>query len=533
MINMKYPIGIQDFESIVTGGYVYIDKTKYIYELVTSGKIYFLNRPRRFGKSLLISTMKYYFEGRSELFKSLAINNLEREWEKYPVFHISFSTGEYNSDGVLDNRIEVLLSEWESLYGKSENAETFGERFLYVIKAAKEKTGLSVVVLVDEYDKPILDTLEHNDVVKSSDGYDILLSDKNRNILKGLYSVFKDADPYLRFVFMTGVTKFGQITVFSGLNQPQDIGFNPKYEAICGITEEELYSVFGERIEELGTEWKVGVEDVKKLLKKSYDGYHFTNRMMDIYNPFSLLNTLSSGVLTDYWFKSGNPEYLIRLIARTNVNIQELVGKYYAESEFADYKADSERPLPMIYQSGYLTFKDYKMVSQRYLLDFPNDEVKRGFVALVANNYLKPKRQGALSVMAAVVESLAEGNTDDVRDQLTTFFASIPYTAFRRKGEKVREQHFQYTFYLLLRILSTYVVYTEKVQSMGRVDCVVETDKYIYVFEFKLDGSAEDALRQIEEKGYAMEYIKDNRLVKKIGCVFSSRTGTISDWMEM
>lgn len=529
----KYPIGIQDFEILIKGGYTYIDKTRLIYNLSQDGKIFFLNRPRRFGKSLLVSTLKYYFEGRKDLFKGLSIDTLETEWKQHPVFHISFSTGEYSMDGILEETIEAFLSEQEAKYGKSIEGTSFSRRFYNVIIAAHKKTGISPVVLIDEYDKPLLDTLELDKEVNDADGQKVQISDKNRSILKGFYSVFKDADPYLKFVFLTGVTKFGQISVFSGFNQPKDIGLNPKYESICGITEAEMYEVFKERIAELAQYWNTDIEGVKAKLKKNYDGYHFTSKMTDIYNPFSLLNTLDSGQLSDYWFKSGSPEYLIRLLAKSNVNIQDLVGKYYMEAEFADYKADAERPLPMLYQSGYLTFKECKPLSGRYLLDFPNDEVRRGFLAIIASNYLKPVKSSPISTMGAVVDALGDGNTEEVRKILTAFFASIPYTAYRRKGQNAKEQHFHYTFYLLLRLLSTFVVLTEKEQSQGRVDCIVELPDYIYIFEFKLDGSADVALQQIEDKGYATMYLTDRRPLKKIGCVFSSKTGTISDWKEI
>ena len=528
---MKYSIGVQDFEKIIKQGYTYVDKTKYLYDLAHSGNIFFLNRPRRFGKSLLISTLKYYFEGRRDLFKGLAIDSLEKEWKQYPVMQLSFSTGEYSNDGILKETIDAFLSEQEAKYGGSPEGTSFSRRFYNVIIAAKKKTGMPVVVLVDEYDKPLLDTLELDKMVKDDDGYELQLGEKNRTILKGLYSVFKDMDAYLKFVFLTGVTKFGQITVFSGFNQPQDIGFHPNYEAICGISESELYDVFKERIAELAPQWHTDVEGVKAMLKKNYDGYHFTSTMTDIYNPFSILNVFSSGVIMDYWFKSGNPEYLIRLLAKTKVNVQDLVGKFYTESEFVEYKADAEKPLPMLYQSGYLTFSECDMMTHQYLLDFPNDEVARGFITLIANNYLKTKQtNNSSTTVGDVVRALAKSDTDAVRDILTAFFASIPYTAYRRRGQKAKEQHFHYTFYLLLRLLSTYTVYTEKCQSQGRVDCVVELADYLYIFEFKLDGSADEALRQIEDKGYAREYLTDQRPLKRIGCVFSSKSGTISDW---
>ena len=525
---MKYPIGIQDFEKIINGGYVYVDKTALIYRLVTEGNIYFLSRPRRFGKSLLVSTLEAYFKGKKELFKGLAIDSLEKEWAEYPVFHISFGGENFIEQGALENKIETALNKWEDLYGKSPVAKTLGGRFLHTLQSAHHKTGKRVSVLIDEYDKPLLDVLDTG--MKTSDGRnELLLEEHHRNILKGFYSVFKEADADLQFVLLTGVTKFSQVSVFSGFNQPDDISMSRNYESLCGITETELYHYFKEPIKEMAEVYQCTEEAMKERLKRQYDGYHFGYRMIDIYNPFSILNAFSKMQTGDYWFSTGTPTYLIRLLNHTNENLNDLTGKYYDPSQFIDYKADVEKPLPMIYQSGYLTIKDCDLDMNTFLLDFPNDEVKKGFVTLVANNYLKTNTDTG-SWARDVVSVLRNGDLERFRKLLTSFLADIPYSMRRKETERERERYFHYTFYLLMRMVSCYTVYTEKQQSEGRVDCIVETPAYIYIFEFKLDGTADEALKQIEDKGYARPYEADSRKLFKVGIVFASETGTVSEF---
>ena len=525
---MKYPIGIQDFESIINGGYVYVDKTALVYRLVTEGKIYFLSRPRRFGKSLLVSTLKAYFRGRKELFNGLAIDGLEKEWAEYPVFHIDFNGEDYTRSGKLEEKIVGAIETWEAEYGRDPYKQALGDRFIYVLAQAAKKYGRRSVVLIDEYDKPLLDVLDtgFSTIV---DGEKRLLEDHHRNILKGFYSVFKGADEHLQFVLLTGVTKFSQVSVFSGFNQPEDISMSRDYEALCGITEEELYSYFAEPIAELAKVNDCTIDEMKQMLKKQYDGYHFGRRMTDIYNPFSILNACKSRNIDDYWFRSGTPSYLVRLLNHSQENMNELTNRYYTTQQFIDYKADVEKPLPMIYQSGYLTIKDYNLRRNTYLLDFPNDEVKNGFISVLANDYLKA-RKDVNNWTQDVVDALEAGDLEQFRKLLTSFLADIPYTMRRKETERERERYFHYTFYLLMRMVSCYTVYTEKQQSEGRVDCIVETPDYIYIFEFKLDGTADEALQQIEEKGYARPYEADKRKLFKVGTVFSSETGTISEF---
>lgn len=518
---MKYPIGIQSFDRIIEDGFVYVDKTDMLYSLVKEGSIYFLSRPRRFGKSLLLSTLKNYFLGRKELFKGLKMEALEKDWKVYPVFHIDFNGGNFTQKGVLQRWIDGYVSSWEREMGiEADKSLPTGLRFIELLKTAYEKSGLRAVVLVDEYDKPILDVLD----------YDKDLEEEHRNILKGFYSTFKGADEYLQFVFLTGVTKFSQVSVFSGFNQPKDISMHAKYETLCGISQEELESYFREPIEELTEAYRCSYDEMLNMLKSQYDGYHFSDRMTDVYNPFSLFNAFDSGRIYDYWFTSGTPTYLIRLLAHSDENVNEITGKYYSPEEFIDYKANVEQPLPMIYQSGYLTIKEFDMEEMTFLLDFPNNEVKRGFLTMVASSYFGDKMETASWIRKAVSQ-LKKGELDDFRTGMTSFLASIPYTMRRKENEREKERYFHYTFYLIMRLISVYTVYTEKVQSHGRVDCIVETPDYVYIFEFKLDGTADEALRQIEEKGYAREYESDNRKLYKIGAVFSSETGTIEEWI--
>ena len=402
---MKYPIGIQSFDQIIEDGYVYVDKTGLVYRLVKGGKIYFLSRPRRFGKSLLVSTLKCYFQGRKELFKGLAIDRLETEWAEYPVFHIDFNVGDFTLSGCLEVRIEETIAGWEKIYGRSDMAQSVGARFIHVLHQAHKYYGKRCVVLIDEYDKPILDVLDTGYKTTVNDR-ERLLEDRNREILKNFYSVFKSADEDLQFVLLlTGVTKFSQVSVFSGFNQPNDISMDEQYETLCGITQEELEHYFAGPID----------------------------------------NAFAKRELRDYWFSSGTPTYLIRLMNHTQEDLNELTGRYYRPEEFVDYKADVEQPLPMIYQSGYLTVKDYNLRRGTFLLDFPNNEVKNGFVSLVASDYLKP-RESVGGWIQDVLDALEAGDTESLRCLFTSFLAGIPYT-MRSKHEK--ERYFHYTFYLI------------------------------------------------------------------------------------
>ena len=526
---MRYPIGIQTFEKIREDGFVYVDKTDLIYSLANEGgNIYFLSRPRRFGKSLLISTLKCYFEGRKDFFKGLKIEKLEKEWNVYPVLHLSFGGQNFLEPYTLDKVLDEFVSEAECIYGKGQFAQTLGSRFKAVLANAHKNTGRRAVVLIDEYDKPLLDVMEA-EILITSDYGKTSLEDYNRNLLKGFYSVFKEADADLRFVFLTGVTKFSQVSVFSGFNQPKDITMATQYETICGISEKEMEEYFHQQIGEMADENGCSFDDMKSRLKKQYDGYHFSTKMTEVYNPFSMLNALQDKEIQNYWFQTGTPTYLIRLMEHFNENLDEITGKYYSKQDFSDYKADIEQPLPMIYQSGYLTIKEYDSRTKTFKLDIPNDEVKQGFISLLANNYFKTPTSTDSWIVSSV-RQLDKGDLDQFRQSLTSFLASIPYCMRRKENERERERDFQYTFYLILRLMSVYMVYIEKQSSQGRADCIIETDKYVYIFEFKLNGTADEALQQIEDRGYALPYDSDSRTIYKIGCSYSSETGTIEDW---
>lgn len=516
---MRYPIGIQTFETIVNDGYFYVDKTDLIHEL-TKEHICFLSRPRRFGKSLLISTLEAYFSGRKELFKGLKMDvlGLEKDWETYPVFRIDFANNNFSNPDELENKLEGLVATWETIYGKNELIKNIGDRFQYVLEKAHEKTGKKAVVLIDEYDKPLLDVLgkEQENV--------------NRNILKGFYGTFKAADAHLRFVFLTGVTKFSQITVFSGFNQPKDISMDRYYDAICGITEEELHTVFAEPIHTMAEINGYSDDEMKAVLKKHYDGYHFSSRMLDIYNPFSIINAFSRMEIYDYWYTSGTPTYLAKLMEGHHVNIQKMISKEYRAKYFVDYRADSEDPLAMLYQSGYLTIKDYDSRDGLYTLDFPNDEVRGGFSTLTANIYLKTKEEDFDNWVFSLNRMLRHCDLDGIRDAYTSFLASIPYEADKDVRALDYETHFQYTLYIINRLLSCYTVLIEKQNSQGRADIIIESDNDIYIFEFKIDRPADEALAQIEEKGYAAPYLGGSRPVHKIGVSISSKTRTVAEW---
>ena len=527
---MKYPIGVQDFEKIISDGYVYVDKTDLVYRLVNEGRIYFLSRPRRFGKSLLVSTLKHYFLGHRELFKGLAIDGLETEWNEYPVFHLSFGGVNFSNSSAIDESLSMFIENAEKEYGIEERFKDYGIRFAAVLKAAHEKTGRRCVVLIDEYDKPLLDVMDTELRVTDSDGNSLRLEEYNRNVLKGFYSVFKDADPDLKFVLLTGVTKFSQVSVFSGFNQPKDISMDSRYEALCGITLDEMLSVFHEPIQELAKKYKTDYDGMVEMLRKRYDGYHFSSEMTGVFNPFSLLNCFDKLEMRNYWFATGTPTYLMRLLSHSDKNINELVGRYYEESQFIDYKADVERPLPMIYQSGYLTVKGYNERRKKYLLDFPNEEVRSGFVSLLASDYFNSDKTPS-SWIDDISDALEDGDVVLFLKKMTSLLSSVTYRFQRKQDAFECERYFQYTFYLIMQMIGHYNTMVEKETSEGRIDCVVECPNYVYVMEFKMDGSAQSALEQIRERGYTKPYLADKRKVFSIGVNFSSEKGTIEEYV--
>ena len=523
---MRYPIGIQSFETIRIDNYVYADKTDLVYKLA-QGHVCFLSRPRRFGKSLLLSTLKAYFEGRKDLFHDLMLGSLETKWVQYPVLTFDFNGLSRQEKNPLRNYLFSQVVAAEEKYNITpENTDDLCLRFRRLIPAIHEATGQRVVVLIDEYDKPLLDLLE------TGAPEDEQLLNDNRELMKAFFSIFKATDEHLRFVMITGITKFSQVSMFSGFNQPDDISFEEDYETLCGITQTELETVFHESIGELSAALHVPKEEALALLKQNYDGYHFSKRMTDVYNPFSVINALKKRSLDDYWFASGTPSYLVRLLGNTPEDVMAYTNGDYARDEFVNYKADSAKPLPMIFQAGYLTIKSYDPLFKTYTLDFPNNEVKQGLVTLLTNDYLGLK-ETAFSWVQKIVKALRVGDLEQVRRLFTSFLAETPYSMRPKKDQKDRELYFHYTFYLLMRLISCYTIYTEKQLSEGRVDCIVETKDYVYIFEFKLDGTADEALAQIRDRGYAKPYEADLRPIYIVGASFSSKTGTIEDWKEV
>ncbi len=525
MASKLYPIGFQDFEKIRTeADYYYVDKTQFVYELGSKPGTYFLSRPRRFGKSLLLSTFKQYFLGKRELFKGLRIESLEQKWTVRPVFYMSFGGSNFNEDDALYNSLNSMIAAFEREYGRDPENTSLGDRFKYVAAQAHKATGHRVAVLIDEYDKPLLDA------------FGTEMEQKNKETLSGFYSAIKDADKDEFFVFVAGITKFSQVSLFSGSNQLMDISLLPKYEAICGVTKAELEENFTEGINDMAEAKNVTPEKVLDKLKRMYDGYHFSGRLTDIYNPFSILQAIDSQNYGYYWFSSSTPSALIGLVSSSDeFHIDEITSHFYEAQCFAEYKARKEDVLPLLYHAGYLTIKEVHDDDgdMEYRLDFPNGEVTRGYTSLMLGGYSESPSVDA-SWVRHFVKAMKDGNIDEMRKLMTSFFAAIPYSMRPKKSNSRTmppiEAYFHYTFYLIFRLITTYTVLIEKQNADGRADCIVETDDYVYIFEFKLDESADVALRQIEERKYAVPYAADKRKLFKIGVAFSSKDVTVSDW---
>ena len=512
----KLPIGIQTFEEIRKENYLYVDKTAMVYQLANVGKPYFLSRPRRFGKSLLISTFEAYFQGRKDLFEGLAIANLETEWERYPVLHLDLNAKKYETSDDLTAMLNQYLEKWEQKYGNEKRNRSSEERFAYIIEQAYIQTGKQVVVLIDEYDKPLLQAI-----------LDEPLLEEYRRTLKAFYGVLKSADRYLRFVFLTGVTKFAQVSVFSDLNQLNDISMDYAYNSLCGITKEELSSNFVPEIKNLGEFLGLTFEEIVDRLEKQYDGYHFCeDTTVGLFNPFSVLNAFSKLELGSYWFQTGTPTFLVELLQKSEYDLRTLLNGIEAPtSSFAEYRMDANNPVPLIYQSGYLTIKDYDRRFNNYLLDFPNDEVRYGFINFLVPFYTPMKNNDQGFYIGKFIDELEKGDYESFLTRLEAFFADIPYEL-----NDQTERHYQVIFYLVFKLMGQFTE-AEVRSTRGRADAMVKTPKYVYVFEFKLNGTAEEAMKQIDEKGYLIPYQKDHREIIKIGVEFSAETRNINRWL--
>ena len=514
MSNRLYLIGIQNFEKIRQDDYVYVDKTRLIYQLVKGGNYYFLSRPRRFGKSLLISTLEAYFQGKKELFKGLALEQLETEWTVRPVLHLDLNIEKYESIESLENILHHNLTRWEQLYGSEPSEVSFSLRFAGVIRRAYEKTGERVAVLIDEYDKPLLQSISDKD-----------LQTKLRNTLKPFYGVMKTMDACIQFAFLTGVTKFGKVSVFSDLNNLDDISMDWRYFDICGISEKELYANFDADIHELAEQNGETYEKVCDILKANYDGYHFTPDTPGMYNPFSLLNTFAKNRFGSYWFATGTPTYLVELLKQNDYKVDDIDGVIVGEEMLAGIDAADNEPIPVIYQSGYLTIKGYDKEFNSYTLGFPNREVKEGFLKFLIPYYTSVTEGKSTFHIQNFVREVRSGAVDAFMNRLRAFFGDTTYEVIRNQ-----ELHYENALYIVFKLLGFYTE-VEYHTSNGRIDLVMKTNDYIYVMEFKLNGTAEEALQQIKEKQYALPFEADSRKVYKIGVNFSSETRNVERWV--
>ena len=511
---MKYPIGIQQFEKLREDEWVYVDKTRQIYELVQGGSCYFLSRPRRFGKSLLLSTLDAYFQGKKHLFEGLAIENLEKEWTVHPVLHLDLNAKPFTKFQDLYDLLNAQLYLYEQEYERVAIDTSIEGRFRALIRAAKQKTGRNVVVLVDEYDKPMLQAIGNEE-----------LQTEFRNALKAFYGVLKSADGDLRFAMLTGVTRFSKVSVFSDLNNLEDISMMPQYHDICGISEKELHATFDAEVGKLAQANGQTKEEAYLELKRRYDGYHFCGDTQGLYNPFSLLLALKNMCYGSYWFSTGTPTYLVELMKEVDLNPSELSGYEAATSELESVQARVDNPIAVLYQSGYLTIKSCDKRFGTYRLDYPNEEVKEGFVNFLLPYYSYSKSAKHTTIISQFVMSLEKGDADRFMQLMKSLMADIPYELIRDL-----ENHYQNVMYIITKLMGLYIQ-AEYRTSRGRIDLLIGTDKYVYIIELKLDGSAEEALAQINAKDYALPFSVDGREVVKIGANVTSETRNLERWV--
>ena len=515
-IYKPYPIGIENFEDLINGGFIYVDKTEFLYRMTKHKGYFLLCRPRRFGKSLFLSTIEAFFEGKRELFEGLAITKYDYDWEPTPVLHLNLVTMDASSPESLENSLDTQFRKWEAKYGITEIAKNLTDRFGAIIETAYKKTGKQVVILIDEYDKPLVSYIDDEET-----------KDKFRKILKPIYSNLKGRDKYIRMGLLTGVSRFSRLSIFSDINNLHDISFSEDYAAICGITEEEMLANFQYGIQQLAETNNLTYDEAVASLKANYDGYHFTENCPDIYNPFSLLSALQESRVDNYWFATGTPTFLMRAVAARGVNLQQ----YFTEQEtttrlLSQTDTYSAGILPMLFQTGYLTIKDYNPETKRYRLGIPNQEVEIGLFEGLLPICAHVDAENSDNFINSCSDALRYGRPEDFLEQLQSFLADIPYDLTAKKPEI----YFENNLYIIFKMLG-FSVQTEYRTSRGRIDILITTPKYIYVIELKLDGSAEDALRQIEEKGYATPFTADSRQLYRIGINLSSSTHTLTDWL--
>lgn len=518
MARKLYPIGIQTFEEIRANDNLYVDKTKYIYRMThTDGKYFFLSRPRRFGKSLLVSTFRSYFEGKKQLFEGLAISDLEKEWNDYPVLHFSMAGGKHMEKEQLDRYLLYILKDNEERLGVECDSLDPNVRLLNLIKTINQKTGKKVVVLVDEYDAPLLDVAHNEESLAML-----------RNTMRNFYSPLKDSEPLLRFVFLTGITKFSQLSIFSELNNIKNISMDEPYAGVCGITKEELLTQMSNDIDELAERLELTREETIQELKKHYDGYHFTWPSPDVFNPFSLLNCFADGEFDDYWFGSGTPTYLINMMRKYEFLPSDLGETIYAGKK--DFDAATETMttiMPLLYQSGYMTIKGYDKVSKLYELALPNQEIKVGLLDCLLPHFLERHTINGNTAIARMSVQIRKGDLEGALVLLREFLETVPYC-----DNTHYEGHYQQMFYIIFALLTNYSIIVEPHTAKGRLDVMMETKDSIYVMEMKFDKSAKEALEQIKDRKYAEAFTQRGKPVVKIGLNFSQKNGVNTlDWL--
>ena len=527
----KMPIGVQDFEDLRRNKYVYVDKTNYVYRLAQMGKVYFLSRPRRFGKSLLLSTLKQYFLGNKDIFKGLAIERLEEEnptsfdkvaWAKHPVIYIDLNSEKYDSLDSLKKALNRSLEPLENEYNLKPGNETLSGRFIKIIQAANKKAGRQAVVLVDEYDKPLLQTIDKPE-----------LFDDYRATLKAFYGVLKSEDANLRFSMLTGVTKFSQVSVWSDLINLNDITMDNRYCGICGITEKELKEKFAEEIKVLAEKNDLSENECFLTLKQKYDGYHFSKKAEEVYNPFSLLNTFDKQEFNDYWFQTGTPTFLVEEIKRNNYDLRKLIDGVDVDSQrLTEYSVGGTNPIPILVQSGYLTIKGYDSRFDTYHLELPNEEVKYGFLNFLSPDFLGKKNSDSDFDVEKFVKDIESCDVDAFMTRLQSIIASLPYpTDAKNQTVEMLEYNFQVAVYLTFTLMGQFTQ-CEVHSIKGRADAVVETQDAVFIFEFKTNDSAENALAQIDELCYAEKYNSSNKKIVKIGAEFNTQERKLVEWMR-
>ena len=515
MIPNIYPLGIQTFEKVRVENRLYIDKTEYIYRMTHGASSYiFLSRPRRFGKSLLVSTLKSYFEGKKELFEGLALEKMETLWEQFPVLHFSMAGCKYMEKDALERYLDQRLIEQEEMFGLKATAVDPNDRLAHLIRHVYQKTGKKVVVLIDEYDAPLLDVVHEDEHLVEL-----------RQVMRNFYSPLKDADPYLRFVFITGITKFSQVSIFSELNNINNISMLPEYAGLCGITKEELETQMQEDVAYLGKRLGKSYEDTMEVLRCNYDGYHFAWPSPDVYNPFSLFSALANGRIRPYWFSTGTPTFLLEMLRKFNV-LPNKIGKMSArESEFDTPTEGMHTITPLLYQSGYLTIKAYDADFDVYTLDLPNQEIRTGLFENLLPNYLGFGQSGNVTI-AFLAKALCNDDMDGALHLLQDFLSTVPYC-----NVKNYEGHYQQMLYVIFTLLTQYRIDVEVHTPRGRIDMVLMTKMRIYIMEFKLNRDAQTAMQQIDLKDYQKRFSLSDLPVTKVGVNFDSEKGNIADWI--